>query len=75
MGFGKTNIDWDDNIIILNPKQAAFYWEEKGIVPMRIYSSRDRKTNEPIIIFVFKKSATQEAWKEWKSRGDSSDIS
>jgi len=57
-------IDFDDNIIIVNPKQAAFYWD-KGIQPVHIYVSHDNKTGEPIIIFVFKKSATQEAYKEW----------
>ena len=28
-GTTQRNIDFDDNIIIVNPKQAAFYWEEK----------------------------------------------
>ena len=62
------DIDFNDNIIIVNPKQAAFYWEEKGIQPVHIYSSRDINTNEPIIVFVFKKSATKKAWAEWQSR-------
>lgn len=62
------NIDFDDNIIIINPKQAAFYWEEKNIAPVHIYPSRDKNTDDPIIVFVFQKSATQEAWKEWQSR-------
>lgn len=62
------NIDFDDNIIILNPKQAAFYWEEKNIPPVHIYPSKDRNTKEPIIIFVFQRSATQEAYKEWLER-------
>lgn len=61
-------IDFDDNIIIVNPKQAAFYWEEKKITPVHIYPSRDKNTDEPIIIFVFQKSVTQEAWKEWQAR-------
>lgn len=62
------NIDFDDNIIIINPKQAAFYWEEKNIAPVHIYPSRDKNTDDPIIVFVFQKSVTQEAWKEWQSR-------
>ena len=61
-------IDFEDNIIIVNPKQAAFYWEEKKIQPVHIYPSRDKNTNIPIIVFVFKKSETQEAWKEWLDR-------
>lgn len=62
------DIDFDDNIIIVNPKQAAFYWEEKKITPVHIYPSRDKNTDEPIIIFVFQKSATKEAWAEWQAR-------
>lgn len=62
------DIDFDDNIIIINPKQAAFYWEEKKIQPIHIYPSRDKNTDTPIIVFVFQKSATQEAWKEWQDR-------
>lgn len=67
---GMTNrvLDFDDNIIIVNPKQAAFYWEEKHIPPVHIYPSRDKKTDEPIVIFVFQKSATQEAYHEWIGR-------
>lgn len=64
-GMTNRNIDFDDNIIIVNPKQAAFYWEVKEIQPVHIYPSRDKNTNEPIIIFVFQKSATYEAYKEW----------
>lgn len=67
-GMTNRTIDFDDNIVILNPKQAAFYWEEKKIQPVHIYPSRDRVTDEPIIIFVFQKSATQEAYKEWIAR-------
>lgn len=62
------NIDFDDNIVILNPKQAAFYWEEKGIQPVHIYPSRDSKTDNPVIVFVFQKSATQDAYREWMER-------
>ena len=61
-------LDFEDNILILNPKQAAFYLVEKGIEPIRYIGSRDKNTNEPIIIFVFKKSETQEAYAEWIAR-------
>ena len=67
-GMTQREIDFNDNIIIVNPKQAAFYWEEKKIQPVHIYPSRDKNTNDPIIVFVFKKSATQDAWKEWLDR-------
>lgn len=61
-------LDFDDNILILNPKQAAFYLVEKGIEPIKYIGSRDKNTGEPIIIFVFKKSETQEAYAEWIAR-------
>lgn len=67
-GTMQREIDFEDNIIIVNPKQAAFYWEEKKVQPIHIYPSRDKNTNDPIIVFVFQKSATQEAWREWLDR-------
>lgn len=66
--FKPSNIDFNDNIVIVNPKQAAFYWEEKGIKPVHIYPSRDINTGDPIVVFVFKRSVTKEAWKEWQNR-------
>ena len=67
-GMTHRTLDFEDNIVILNPKQAAFYWEEKGVQPVHIYPSRDKNTNDPIIIFVFPKSATQDAYREWLER-------
>ena len=67
-GMTHRDIDFNDNIVIVNPKQAAFYWEEKKIQPVHIYPTRDINTNEPIIVFVFQKSATQSAWHEWQDR-------
>ena len=61
-------INLDKDICILNPKQAAFYWGEKGIEPMRIYPSIDNRTNEHIIIFVFDRMATHDAHQEWLNR-------
>lgn len=61
-------LDSEDNIVIVNPKQAAFYWSVKQIVPVHIYPSEDRNTGEPIIVFVFQRSATQEAYREWLDR-------
>lgn len=61
-------LDFDDNITILNPKQAAFYMVEKGIDLIKCIGSRDKNTGEPIVLFVFKKSETQEAYAEWIAR-------
>ena len=67
-GITNRDIDFNDNIIIVNPKQAAFYWYDKNIPPVHIYPSRDRKTDEAIVVFVFQRSATQEAYREWMER-------
>ena len=67
-GMTNRDLDFEDNIVIVNPKQAAFYWGEKNIVPVHIYPSRDNKTNEPIVVFVFQRSATKDAWAEWQNR-------
>lgn len=62
------NINLDKYICILNPKQAAFYWGEKGIEPIYIYPSYDNRTNQPIIVFVFNRNETHTVYKEWLDR-------
>ncbi len=64
----KRIINLDKYICILNPKQAAFYWGEKGIEPKDIYPSVDNRNEQPIIVFVFNRIDTQEAYKEWVER-------
>lgn len=61
-------LDFEDNILILHPKQAAFYMVEKEIPLIKCVGGRDKNTNEPIVLFVFKKSETQEAYAEWIAR-------
>jgi len=51
-------------IRILNPLQAAVYWNN-GLIPLDIYPSKDFKTQKPIIIYVFDKEATKEIWDIW----------
>ena len=63
-----TKINLDKCICIVNPKQAAFYWGEKGIDPIHIYPSVDNKTKQPIIVFVFNRLDTHNAYKEWIER-------
>ena len=59
----------DDNIRILNPKQAAFYWD-KGLEPLDIYPSTTFDTGEPVVVYVFSRSQTQETgvYDEWCTR-------
>ncbi len=63
----KCEYDENDAIRIVNPKQAAFYWN-KGLQPLTIYPSKDYTTDEPILVFVFKKSASKELFTEWCER-------
>lgn len=67
-GMTNRDVDFDDNIIVVNSKQAAFYWGEKKIQPVHVYPSLDNRTGEPIIVFVFRRSETYSAYQEWKDR-------
>ena len=60
--------DEKDIIRIINPKQAAIYWSEYGIKPVSIYPSKDLSNGDPIIVFLFCKSKTKEAYKKWTNR-------
>ncbi len=59
--------DEKDAIRIINPKQASFYWS-RGIRPYSIYPSKDFKTGDPIIVFLFSRSKTQELYEEWQKK-------
>lgn len=60
--------DENDAIRLVNTKQCAFYWGTKGIKPLSIYPSKDFKTGEDILVYMFSISKTQEAYKEWQDR-------
>ena len=64
----KRTINLDKHICIINPKQAAFYWGEKKIEPIYIYPSIENRNGQPIIVFVFNRIDTQDAYQEWLSR-------
>ena len=53
-----------DAIRILDPKQAALYWNNH-VEPLDIYPSRDCKTNKALIVFVFKRDETKEVFDLW----------
>jgi hypothetical protein len=57
--------DEKDCVRIVNPKQAAVYWSEYGIKPFSIYPSKDLNDNSPIIVFLFSKSRTKDAYEKW----------
>ena len=51
-------------IRILDPYQAACYWEN-GLEPLDIYSSRNIRTNKPVIVFVFAREASKPLYDLW----------
>lgn len=51
-------------IRILDPRQAALYWNNH-VEPLDIYPSRDYKTNKALIVFVFKRDETKEVFDLW----------
>lgn len=54
----------NEAIRILDPKQAALYWNNH-VEPLDIYPSRDYKTNKALIVFVFKRDETKEVFDLW----------
>ncbi len=53
-----------DAIRILNTKQAAAYWAS-GVQPVDIYSSKNYRTGEPCIVYVFIRSEQLDVYDEW----------
>lgn len=52
-----------DTVRILNVQQCAFYMD-KGIELKDVYVSKD-KNGKPILVFLFDKNDTKEAYDEW----------
>lgn len=51
---------------IFNPKQRDLYLMN-GIMPKDIYTSIDDKTDDKILVYIFAKEDTKEAYKKWRS--------
>lgn len=63
---GKT-YDIFDTVVIMNPRQAAFY-AARGVEVEDLRLSEDRKTGDPVFCFIFKREDTKEAYDEWCKR-------
>ena len=64
-----------DILHIVNVYQAAYY-VEFGIPILDVQLSSDRKTGKPMLVFLFRRSATKSAFDAWckqKEGGDSND--
>lgn len=53
-----------DVVRIVNPKQSAAYMAH-GAKLLDVYSSRDFKTNEPIIVFIYNRIETTDLYDKW----------
>lgn len=61
-----------DILHIINSKQASFY-VSKGCDLLAVKLSEDRKTGEPIFVYLFFKSESYEAYDEWCKRKENNE--
>ena len=62
--LGEFTYDSKDVVRIFNPKQRDLYLMN-GIMPKDIYTSVDDKTDEKILVYIFLKEDTREAYNKW----------
>jgi hypothetical protein len=62
--LGNFSYNTNDVVRIKNPKQRDLYLMN-GIMPKDIYTSIDEKTDEKILIYIFGKDDTREAYEKW----------
>lgn len=55
-----------DVVRIFNPKQRDLYLMN-GIMPKDIYTSIDNETDEKILVYIFAKEDTKEAYAKWRN--------
>ena len=64
--LGDFTYDSKDVVRIFNPKQRDLYLMN-GIMPKDIYTSIDNKTEEKILVYIFLKDDTRDAYNKWRS--------
>ena len=62
--LGNFSYNTNDVVRIKNPKQRDLYLMN-GIMPKDIYTIIDEKTDEKILIYIFEKDDTREAYEKW----------
>ena len=55
-----------DVVRIFNPKQRDLYLMN-GIMPKDIYTSIEKNTDEKILVYIFLKDDTREAYSKWRN--------
>lgn len=58
--------DTKDVVRIINPKQRDLYLLN-GIMPKDIYISIDSETEDKILVYIFLKEDTREAYQKWRA--------
>lgn len=64
--LGDFSYDSRDVVRIFNPKQRDLYLMN-GIMPKDIYTSIDDKNDEKILVYIFLKEDTREAYNKWRN--------
>ena len=62
--LGDFSYNTNNVVRIKNPKQRDLYLMN-GIMPKDIYTSIDEKTYEKILIYIFSKEDTRDAYEKW----------
>ncbi len=62
--LGDLTYNSKDVVRIFNPKQRDLYLMN-GIMPKDIYTSIDNKTDEKILVYIFSKEETRDAYSKW----------
>ena len=64
--LGNFSYNTNDVVRIKNPKQRDLYLMN-GIMPKDIYTSIDDKNDEKILVYIFLKEDTREAYNKWRN--------
>lgn len=64
--LGDFTYNINEVVRIFNPRQRDLYLMN-GIMPKDIYTSIDEETDEKILVYIFAKNETREAYNKWKN--------
>lgn len=64
--LGDFTYNSQDVVRILNPKQRDLYLMN-GIMPKDIYVSVDNESEDKVLVYIFLKEETREAYNKWRN--------